>query len=149
VVIDDGMLNGGFSKAVCDLFTRLSHHRELTVFLVTQNLYFNSPFSREISRNSTYLIFFRNPRDITTLTTLVGQLEGRNSGDLTKIIKEILEPAHSNLLVDLHQKTKPFLKYRYDVFNKSKAIVSSDFLKNCENGEIEGIQSFITDIDDL
>jgi len=38
VILDD-LLNDVYSKQVCELFTRGSHHRNISVNLITQNLF--------------------------------------------------------------------------------------------------------------
>jgi len=39
LTILDDLLNETYSKDVCDLFTKGSHHRNITVILITQNLF--------------------------------------------------------------------------------------------------------------
>ena len=39
LLILDDLLNGAYSDKVCDLFTKGSHHRNVSVILVTQNLF--------------------------------------------------------------------------------------------------------------
>ena len=39
LLILDDMLNQVYSDAVCDLFTKGSHHRNVSVILVTENLF--------------------------------------------------------------------------------------------------------------
>jgi len=43
LIILDDLLNQVYSKDVCDLFTKGSHHRNISVLLLTQNLYQQSP----------------------------------------------------------------------------------------------------------
>jgi len=45
----DDLLNEVYSKDVCDLFTKGSHHRNISVILITQNLFHQGRFSRYIS----------------------------------------------------------------------------------------------------
>ena len=39
LIILDELLNDVYSKDVCNLFTKGSHHRNISVFLITQNLF--------------------------------------------------------------------------------------------------------------
>ena len=59
VIIDDLMTESG--KSGLNIFTRASHHRDLSVFLLTQNLFHQG--QREISLNANYIVVFMNPRD--------------------------------------------------------------------------------------
>lgn len=40
LVIDDQMSDMGDSKKMCDLFTKHSHHKKISIFFIIQNLYF-------------------------------------------------------------------------------------------------------------
>ena len=52
IVIFDDLLNDVYSKQVCELFTRGSHHRNISVILITQNLFHQGRFCRDISLNA-------------------------------------------------------------------------------------------------
>ena len=49
LVILDDLLNDVYSKHLCELFTRGSHHRNISVILITQNLFHQGRFCRDIS----------------------------------------------------------------------------------------------------
>jgi len=61
-ILDD-LLNEVYSKQVCDLFTKGSHHRNISVFLITQNLFHQGHYCRDISLNAKYLVLLKNVRD--------------------------------------------------------------------------------------
>lgn len=117
IVIDDMMLNA-FSKQVCELFTKGSHHRNFSVILVTQNLFHQGKFCRDISLNSKYIVVFKNPRDKSQFFHLARQIYPENSSELLKIYKEITQPPHGYLLIDLTQDTNDVLRFRADIFNR-------------------------------
>ena len=52
LVILEDLLNDVYSKQVCELFTRGSHHRNISVILITQNLFHQGRFCRDISLNA-------------------------------------------------------------------------------------------------
>jgi hypothetical protein len=47
-ILDD-LLNEVYSRALCDLFTKGSHDRNLSVILITQNLFHQAPHCRDIA----------------------------------------------------------------------------------------------------
>jgi len=47
-----------YSRDVCDLFTKGRHHRNISVILITKNLFHQGRFSRDISLNAKYLVVF-------------------------------------------------------------------------------------------
>jgi len=63
LVILDDLLTDVYSKQVCELFTRGSHHRNISVILITQNLFHQGRFCRDISLNAHYIVAFKNVRD--------------------------------------------------------------------------------------
>ena len=68
LVILDDLLNDVYSKEVCDLFTKGSHHRNISVILITQNLFHQGRYCRDISLNAKYLVVFKNVRDKKIVT---------------------------------------------------------------------------------
>jgi len=49
LIILDDLLNEVYSKDVCDLFNKGSHHRNISVILITQNLFHQGRFCRDIA----------------------------------------------------------------------------------------------------
>ena len=74
IVLDDLMLQCSNDQRVADLFMRGSHHREISVLYLTQNLFPPGKLSRTISVNSHYFVIFRNPRDSLGISTLAKQM---------------------------------------------------------------------------
>ena len=64
IVLDD-LMDSAYSKKVSELFSKASHHRNISLILITQNLFHQGPSSRDISLNSKYIVVFKNPRDKT------------------------------------------------------------------------------------
>ena len=63
LVILDDLLTDVYSKQVCELFTQCSHHRNLSVILITHNLFHQGSFCRDISLNAHYIVAFKNVRE--------------------------------------------------------------------------------------
>jgi len=62
LIIFDNMINV-YSKEVCDLFTKGSHHRNISEILITQILFHQGRYYRDISLNAKYLVLLKNVRD--------------------------------------------------------------------------------------
>ena len=58
----DDFMYSAYSTKVSKLFTKGSHHRNISLVLITQNLFHQSASSRDISLNSKYIVVFKNPR---------------------------------------------------------------------------------------
>jgi len=63
LIILDDLLNEVYSKDVCDQFTKGSHYRNISVILITQNLFHQGRFCRDISLNAKYSVALKNVRD--------------------------------------------------------------------------------------
>ena len=74
LILDDLMSECSKDQRVSDLFTRGSHHKGISVFYLTQNLFPPGKLSRTISLNSHYFIVFKNPRDSLGIATLAKQM---------------------------------------------------------------------------
>jgi len=62
VILDD-LSNDVYSKQVCELFTRGSHHRNISVILITQKLFHQGRFCSDISLNPHYIMTLKNVGD--------------------------------------------------------------------------------------
>ena len=130
VILDDLMMDG-YGKTVCELFTKGSHHRNISVILVTQNVFHKTSLSRDISLNAKYIIVFKNPRDKQQFTHLARQIFPENSSELVRVYKEITQRPHGYLLIDLTQNVNDSLRFRTNIFNRNYITVYSNL---CENG---------------
>ena len=71
VCFDD--LQDQISQNVVNIFTKDSHHRNLTCVLILQNLFLDSKLCRTIALNSHYTVLFRNPRAASQYRILASQ----------------------------------------------------------------------------
>lgn len=74
IVIDDQMAETSNDKRILNLFTKGSHHRNLSVIFIVQNVYFQGKIMRTLSLNAAYLVLFKNPRDKLQMITLGKQM---------------------------------------------------------------------------
>ena len=63
LVMDDLMDESSGDKRVLDLFTKFSHHQNITVLYLCQDTFPNGKYAKNISRNAHYIVTFKNPRD--------------------------------------------------------------------------------------
>lgn len=67
LILDDVMNDAVKSSTVSDYFTKGSHHKNLSVLLLTQNLFQQGAFGRAINLNTNYNVLHKNSRDITQI----------------------------------------------------------------------------------
>lgn len=105
IVIDDLMNDAGNTQEVADLFTKGSHHKNLSVIMIVQNLFHQSKIMRTISLNAHYMIVFKNPRDASQIGCLGRQLFPGKVNFLIDAYRQATLRPHGYLLLDLTQST--------------------------------------------
>ena len=73
LVMDDLMAEGGNAQTVVDILTKHSHHCNITVLYLCQDLFLTGKFAKTINRNVHYIVAFKNPRDSLGLRTMLLQ----------------------------------------------------------------------------
>jgi hypothetical protein len=116
LLILDDLLNQVYSSQVCDLFTKGSHHRNVSVILITQNLFHQGRFCRNISLNAKYLVLLKNVRDKRQFSYLAQQVYPENSKGLYEVYLYATTRPHGYLILDLSQDTNDLLRFRTNVF---------------------------------
>ena len=86
IIILDDLLNEAYSKEVCHLFTKGSHHRNISVLLRTQNLFQQAKHCRDVSLNAKYIVLLKNTRDKNHFTHLARQVYPEGSAGLYRAI---------------------------------------------------------------
>jgi hypothetical protein len=135
VVLDD-LINSAYSREVCDLFTKGSHHRNISVILITQNLFHQGKYCRDISLNAKYLVVFKNVRDKNQVAHLTRQIYPENWKSLFEAYLNATERPHGYLLFDLCQETNDLLRFRTNVFPTELPTIVYAQLKNEQEDKI-------------
>lgn len=117
IVIDDLMHESASSKVVSELFTKGSHHRNLSIILIVQNLFVRGNESRNISLNSQYLVLFKNPRDQSIATSLARQMFPNRVRKFQKIFEDATKKSYSYLFIDLKPETPNEVRLLTNVFD--------------------------------
>jgi hypothetical protein len=124
LVLDDLMQetdNKDQGKLVSSLFTRGSHHRNLSVILIVQNLFHQNRYFRTISLNSSYIVVFKNPRDANQIDHLGRQMfPGGKSKIIHDAYRRATERPHGYLFLDLKQTTPESARLRTNIFDEMK-----------------------------
>lgn len=103
IIIDDLMNESGDDKRVGNLFTKFSHHKNIDIIFITQNLYHQGRQMRTLHLNSHYLILMKNPRDLSQIDILGRQLKLQK--ELEEAYKDATKSAFGYLLIDFKQNT--------------------------------------------
>ena len=102
IAFDDQMIDASKDKWIVNLFTRGSHHRNLSVIYIVQNIFHLGKGSRSISLNSHYLVLFKNPRDKLQILTLAKQMYPGQTDFFLNQYEEAVKRPFGHLLIILH-----------------------------------------------
>lgn len=114
LVLDDMMTQQ--DQGFVDLFTRISHHNNVTVIFITQNIFSNKRGSRDMSLNAHYIVFFKNPRDKNQINFLARQIFPEHPKLMQECYQDATQNPHGYLLIDLTQTTKDDYRLRTKIF---------------------------------
>lgn len=115
VIIDDLMTE--IDANVVQLFCRGSHHFNISVMFVLQNIFNQTKGTRDISLNSHYIVLFKNPRDKQQINVLARQICPENTRFICEAYKDATEEAYGYLLFDLRQTTPEEHRFRTNIFS--------------------------------
>lgn len=114
LIIDDLMNEA--DQNVCNIFTKLSHHRNVSVAFVTQNLFHRNRHVRTMNLNTHYLVLFKNPRDAGQVATLARQMYPGKSKFVVEAYKDATKEPYGYLLIDLRPETDENYRIRTKIF---------------------------------
>ena len=106
---------------IANLFSRESHHRNLSVILMLQNLFHQGKYGRDISLNTHYFILFKNMRDINQIKVLGNQLGIRTK--LENAYSDATQELFSYILLDLSPSSNSNYMLRSHIFPEEYTVV--------------------------
>lgn len=105
LILDDLMEECEKDKSILNMFTVDSHHKNISTFFLTQNLFSKGRYFRTISLNCHYMIIFNNPRDKSQIGHLARQMYPNNPLFLSEAFEDATSNLHGYLFLDLKQST--------------------------------------------
>ena len=109
LVLDD-LMEGGKDKRMLDLFTKDSHHQNITVMYLCQGMFPPGKYSKSISRNAHYIVAFKNPRNQLGMRNLLLQAFPTRWQDVHDTFRRVTERPFAYMLLDLHPKSDDDLR---------------------------------------
>lgn len=110
LIADD--LMGTDDALISKIFTKGSHHLNLTIVYLLQNLFVQGKECRNISLNAHYIFLFKNPRENSQVGHLARQMYPQNSQFMQSAYRDATKEPHSYLMVDCHQETSDRFRLR-------------------------------------
>jgi hypothetical protein len=101
LVLDDVMTASKNDSVLSDLFTKGASHRNLSVVLILQNLYFQGKSAVDVRRNTQYMIIFKARQDKLQVARLGRTIFPDNLSYFSEAYKDATLADHGHLLIDL------------------------------------------------
>ena len=121
IILDDMQINAMNDPYIANLFSRESHHRNLSVILLLQNLFHQGKYGRDISLNTHYFILFKNMRDTIQIKILGNQLGIRNK--LENAYKDATKDLFSYIVVDMSPSSDSNYMLRTYIFPEDYTVI--------------------------
>jgi len=102
LMLDDLMAEGGEDKGLSDLFTKHSHHQNITVLYLCQDMFPPRKYTKSISRNTHYIEAFKNPREQLGMRNLLLQAFPTYWQDMMDVYQKVTEQPFGYMVQDLH-----------------------------------------------
>lgn len=114
IIVDDLMTELCDNNDMCVLFTKKSHHLNMSVIFIVQNAFQQGKVMRTLRLNSQYDVYMKNPRDKLQITII-----GKQMGNM-KFIEEAFKDATSTpfgyLCIDNKNDTDDRYRVRTRIF---------------------------------
>lgn len=109
--MDDLMAEGGNDKEVMNLFTQCSHHLNVTVCYLCQDMFPTGKFAKTISRNAQYIIAFKNPRDKIGLRNLLLQMYPTKWQEVMQVYNECTARLFGYVCFDVYLASRDSMRF--------------------------------------
>ena len=129
-IVDDLTTEHSNNKSIIkNMFTRGSHHLNVSVFFLTQNIFDKS--LRDISLNSHYIVLLKTARDQKQVCYLAQQVFAIDWRYCLDAYKQCTALPFSYMLLDLHPTTLDHLRIRSQIFpgEEQNAFIPSSLYK--------------------
>ena len=128
-IYDDLMKDTTRNSDICEMYTEGSHHCNLSVICLLQNLYHHGKENRTMNLNAQYIVLFKNPRDQQQVATLARQMYPKNWPSFLDTFKRATKEPYGYLLVDLKQDTGDDARLKTKVIKEGKNCTIKNHLK--------------------
>ena len=122
LVFDDLMTEAKCDQRVADLFTKGSHHRNISIVYLTQNLFPQGKACRYIALNTQYMVLFNNPIDRQQVANLARRIYPSTSSLFMKRFEQATSHPYGYLMIDLKSDTPEKDRLHTEIFEMAKSI---------------------------
>jgi len=122
LLIVDDLMSQVDEDLMC-LFTRGSHHRNVSILFSLQNFFLNNKYMRTISLNAQYIVLFKTPCNNSQFAHLAKQLYPQNSHFVLEAYLDATKDRYGYLLLDLRSEQDEDLRLHMCIFPGDQQVV--------------------------
>jgi hypothetical protein len=108
------------------LLTQGSHHKNISVIIITQNIFNPGKYSRSQSLNTQYFVIFRNIRDGNQIKCLSRQLFPCSPTKVVQAYEDAVKEKHGYLVIDMHPYSDDKYRLRTKILQHEDCVVYTD-----------------------
>lgn len=123
IVIDDLMTSSSESKNIQELFVRGVHHSNTSVIFLTQNLFNQGKYARDMRLNTHYVTIFRSPTFLSQVYHLGRQLMPHKKNFIAEAYKDATQKPYSYLFLILHPACDDNVRVRTGILPDESEVV--------------------------
>jgi GTPase SAR1 family protein len=116
LIVFDDLINSKSLKNIAQLFVVDGRHLNMSLIFLSQRLFVNDEYFRQISGNCDYFCVFKNPRKVNEVRELAKQLTP-GTLELLNIYALATKEPYSYLFINLTQECPDALKYTSHLFD--------------------------------
>lgn len=127
-----------FDSPVVALLFQQSRHKNISIILLSQNLFPKGKIQRDITLNCTGIFLLRTCRDLSSIKVLSYQLSPLNPTKLSQIYQEFINSGYKYVFVNLNVDSDEYLRYTSDFFGNPdccEVFIDQDQLNTLERYE--------------
>lgn len=122
LLILDDLLTEASENFLKILFTKATHHCNISAIFITQSFFDKS--SRICRTNGHYFCFMRNPSSVLHIRNFATQVFPRKVKEFMEAYEDSTSQAFGYLFLDLHAQSPPLLKLRTRIFETPSFVYS-------------------------
>ena len=123
IILDDCMKLVNRDDNMEQLFTQGCHHRRISIWFLSQNMFEKGKNSRTISLNTWYMVLFKNIRGTSQIAALGQQCFPNQRGMLTEVYQDCMKEKYGYLFLDLAPCAPETYRLRTHVFPNEYPII--------------------------
>merc|ERR1711867_344977 len=116
LVVFDDLIGSNYLPEIANMFTVDVRHLNISMVFLSQRMFVNDEYFRQISQNCDYFCLFKNPRNSSEIRALAQQMTPGNIV-LVDIYQDATERPFTYLFINLTQECDVKVKYLSNLFD--------------------------------